>query len=164
MLKREITYTTYPDDEGNTQTQTGTFYFNLNPDELAELEMRHDGGITGFVQRVSQTNNREVLIKEFKSIILTTYGVRDGDSFVKTDELRARFAGHPAYSELYMEFLTVPGALETFIRGVMPKKYQDPNIADTPAVKLIPPAPPMAHVTPQQVEQGKQIVEGTTNG
>lgn len=147
MLKREITYETLDGD-----TVTNTFYFNLTKAEITELELGYDGGITGFIQRVSATQDNRKLIEEFKRIILLCYGVREGDSFVKTQELRDRFAGSNAYSELFMEFLTVPGSVEEFLKGVMPKVTSDSEPAKAPVM----PPPPLP---PATVEAGHQIVK-----
>lgn len=149
MLKREITYKNL-----DGETVTNEFYFNLTKAEIAELELSHFGGLGEFIKRVSATQDQKVLVEEFKRIILLCYGIRDGDSFIKTDQLRQRFEGTNAYSELFIEFLTVPGSLETFIRGVVPQEWEEERKAAEK--KAVMPPPPLPDAT---VEAGRQIVQ-----
>ena len=149
MLVRDITYRNI---DGKQVTKK--FYFHLEPAEIVEMELSHNGGISGFIERVSQTEDHATLIKEFKNIILTCYGVRDGDDFLKNDDLRTRFSGSGAYSALFMEFLQVPGAIEKFIRGVVPQEDQLLPQELTAPTSPIPP-PPMPAAT---VEAGRAIL------
>jgi hypothetical protein len=150
MLARDITYR-----DLNGKEVTKKFYFHLEPAEIVEMELSYNGGLTGFIERVSQTNDNATLIKEFKNIILTCYGVRDGDDFIKNQDLRDRFSGSGAYSALFMEFLQKPGAIEEFINGVVPQEEQlvPPDLK--PPTTPIPP-PPMPAAT---VEAGRALVQ-----
>lgn len=139
MLKRSIKYTNFNDEE-----VTGVFYFNLSKSELVELEMSYSGaGLQATMQRIIDTRDSEELIKEFKKIILLSYGVKsdDGETFEKSDELRERFQQTAAYQALFMELATDENAASTFIIGIMPKDMQGE------ATKLVnplapPPSPP----------------------
>lgn len=152
MFIRNITYV---DLDGNTQTKP--FHFHLSEAEVVELESEHHGGLTGFAERVSHTENYGALVKEFKHIVLTAYGLREGDSFLKTEDLRIRFQGSGAFSALFMEFLQDQTALTDFINGVMPKKPTDTTGIETKS-SVIPPPP----LPPATVEAGHQILEGGT--
>lgn len=121
MLKRNITYTNY-----NEEVVTDVFYFNLSASELIELEASFPGGgLQETLQRLVETKNLEVLVKEFKRIILLAYGQKseDGLRFVKNDELREAFSQTAAYDALFMELATNDEAAAIFIKGVIPKNW-----------------------------------------
>ena len=159
MLTRDITYTNLDDKE-----VTRKFYFNMTEAELVELETSFGNiGLVESMNRIVEAQDVETMMKEFKRIILMTYGVRDGDDFMKSEEQNRRFEGSNAYSALFMEFLTVEGALAEFIQGVMPKngkviKEEKSNLPPPPS------AFDVAKITDQQKAIGQQIVEGTANG
>lgn len=152
MYVRNITYT---DLDGNTQTKP--FYFHLSEAELVELESEQHGGLSGFAERITQTDDYGQLVKEFKHIVLTCYGIREGDSFLKTEDLRVRFQGSGAFSALFMEFLRDQDKLTEFINGVMPKEPVNTTGIETKSSVM--PAPPMPAAT---VEAGHKILEGGT--
>lgn len=153
MFIRNITYV---DLDGNTQTKP--FHFHLSEAEVVELESEHHGGLSGFAERVAHTENYGALVKEFKHIVLTAYGLREGDSFLKTEDLRVRFQGSGAFSALFMEFLRDQTTLTDFINGVMPKNMTEAQGTELVKPSVIPP-PPMPEAT---VEAGRQILEGGT--
>lgn len=152
MFIRNITFV---DLDGNTQTKP--FHFHLSEAEVVELESEHHGGLTGFAERVSHTENYGALVKEFKHIVLTAYGLREGDSFLKTEDLRVRFQGSGAFSALFMEFLQDQTALTDFINGVMPKKPVEATGIES-KLSVIPPPP----LPPATIEAGHKILEGGT--
>lgn len=121
MLTKKIKYTDF-----NGNEREGTYYFNLSKAELAELEMSVDGGFQNFIQRITEAQSVPEIAEQFKKIILMSYGEKsaDGMRFVKKDPVRGRLADEfvetDAYSELFMELLTVEGAAAKFIEGVIP--------------------------------------------
>lgn len=138
MFAREIEY---KDLDGN-QTKN-KFWFSLNEAEVAELELSHNGGLSGLIERLIATTDNMLALKEFKRIILMCYGVRDGDSFIKTEDMRTRFEGHPAFSALYIEFFTKEGALAEFIQGALPQNFDKADQTKTPVM----PPPPLPQAT-----------------
>lgn len=121
MLTKKIKYTDF-----NGNEREGTYYFNISKAELAELEMSVDGGFQAFIHRITEAQSVPDLAEQFKKIILMSYGEKsaDGMRFVKKDPVRGRLADEfeqtDAYSELFMELLTVDGAAAKFIEGVLP--------------------------------------------
>jgi len=160
MLTRPITYKNLFDNKEETKT----FYFNLTALELIELEASFGNqGLVAALNRIVEAEDSEAMIREFKRIIKMTYGVREGDDFVKTPEVQQKFMDHPACSALFMEFFNDNDSLVKFIEGVMPQ--------DVPGKKEevvnMPPPPTnfeVAKLTDQQMAIGQQIVEGTANG
>ena len=125
MLKKTIKY---KDFNGNEREED--FYFNLMQSEIAELELRTVGGFTESIQKIIQTQDGPEIIKQFKKIILKSYGEKsaDGKRFIKSDELSEAFSQTNAYSELFMELATDDEAASAFINGIVPDELkQDEN-------------------------------------
>lgn len=125
MLKKTIKYN---DFNGNEREED--FYFNLMQSEIAELELSTVGGFTESIQKIIQTQDGPEIIKQFKKIILKSYGEKsaDGKRFIKSDELSEAFSQTNAYSELFMELATDDEAASAFINGIVPDELkQDEN-------------------------------------
>lgn len=143
MLKKNITY-----EDFNGDTVSEPFYFNLTKSEMIELEVEYEGGLGNTLQRIVESTDSNSLIKEFKKLILASYGVKsdDGKRFIKSDELREQFTQTAAYDALFLELAQDAGAAEKFIKGVLPKDMV-PDAATETAIQvppLAPPAPPQA--------------------
>lgn len=118
MLKKTIKYTDFNDEEVEED-----FYFHLSKAELVEMELSVDGGLSESLKKLIATEDGKEIIKEFKTIILSSYGKRsdDGRRFIKTQDLRDEFESSEAYSALFMELVTDMNAAIEFINGVIPK-------------------------------------------
>lgn len=141
MLKRSISY-----EDFNGEKVTEVFYFNLTKSELIELEASYQGGLGESLQRIIESNDNDKIVKEFKKLILASYGIKsdDGKRFIKNDQLREEFTQTAAYNELFVELATNDQAAVIFLAGILPKDMQ-PNPNDTLPTKtlVIPPlAPP----------------------
>ena len=117
MIKKTITFVDY-----NGTTRTEDHHFNLNKDEIAELQFSIEGGLNHLIENIVKAEDAAQLIKLFKKLILLSYGEKseDGRYFRKNEELTERFASSPAYSELFMELATDDAKAAAFINGVLP--------------------------------------------
>ena len=122
MLKRSITYVDYNDKE-----RTEDFYFNLSNAELTEMEFSHVGGLDKTIEKIIETKNNKELIILFKDLVLSAYGEKteDGRRFVKSQEVRDRFAQSEAYSVLFMELATDENKAAEFVNAIVPKGKTD---------------------------------------
>lgn len=123
MLKKTITYTDYNGEEARDE-----FYFNMTRAELVELEFSMEGGFSGTMMKMIQTDpegkvNGKVIMEEMKKLVLKSYGVKslDGKRFIKNDQLRQDFESSEAYSVLFMDLVTDAEAAAAFINGIMPQ-------------------------------------------
>jgi hypothetical protein len=153
MLKKEIKYKNFDNEE-----VTRTFYFNLTEAEWLELEVQ-ERGLQRMMERTVETLDVEGMHSLIKSFVLSGYGVREGDDFVKTDELRQRFMATDAYSRLFIELLQDADKAITFIRGMLPqemlKELPSTELPFSAPPSVIPP-PPMPAAT---VEAGRALVQ-----
>lgn len=118
MLKKTI-----PFENWNGESCEQTFFFNLTRTELAQLEYSHGGGLTEWIKKAVETRDGKVILATFEEIIKATYGEKslDGSTFIKNDEIFAKFKGSPAYDVLYMELVTDGEKAAQFILDCMPK-------------------------------------------
>lgn len=117
MLKKTIKYTDF-----NGEEQSEDFFFHLSKAELVELELSHEGGLSESMTKIVAAQDGAAIIKEFKNIVLLSYGVKspDGKRFIKNQQLREEFESSEAYSTLFMELVTNTDAAIEFINGVVP--------------------------------------------
>lgn len=121
MLKKRIKYV---DFDGNKREED--FFFHLMESEIAEMELSTAGGFTESIQRIIQSQDVPEIIRQFKTIILKSYGVKspDGKRFIKNDELSEEFSQTNAYSKLFMELATDDEAASAFINGIVPEELK----------------------------------------
>lgn len=122
MLKKTITF---DDLDGNPVTQD--FYFNLTPQELAEMEFSVEGGMIGLLERIVEEKNSKVILDMFKEILSKAYGVRGADNiqFIKAPELWIHFTQTDAFSKLFLEMMSDANYAAEFFNGLMPKELQE---------------------------------------
>ena len=104
------------------EEQETTLYFNLTRPELLEFETKLEGGIGAYAQKIFQENDRHAIFLLFQDLILSSYGVRDGNAFVKTEEFTNKFQHGPEYDSVLMEIITNTTAMIDFFKGIMPKE------------------------------------------
>jgi hypothetical protein len=116
MITKRITYTDYLG-----QKRTEDFSFNISKAESAELELSVDGGLSELLRRIIKAEDKYALIKEFKKVLVLSYGVisPDGRRFIKSKELTDSFIQTEAYSNLFMELATDDKAAAEFVNGIL---------------------------------------------
>lgn len=131
MIKKTIESVDY---KGNNRKED--FYFDLSEAELMEMEMGVSGGFVEMINRIIEAQDAPSLIKEFKSLILKSYGVKsdDGRRFIKSDELSTQFSQTKAYSILFMELATDAAKAAEFVNGVIPAKSEGTGEPAKPAL------------------------------
>ena len=122
MLTKTIKYKDF-----NGQEKVKNFYFNLSKSELAEMDLVEKAGIEQTIKKMINEDDRENIVKLFKTLVLRAYGVKsaDGERFEKSDELRAAFEQHPAYDILFMELISSEKAMSDFINAVVPSEVSE---------------------------------------
>lgn len=130
MLKKTIEYTDY-----NGEKRKEDFYFNLTKAEIMEMELGKQGGMTGYIEKITNTQNGPEIVALFKELILKAYGEKDpeGKRFIKNDSIREAFSQTEAYSELFMELATDADKAGEFINGIVPQDVQEQVSNLTPA-------------------------------
>lgn len=122
MVKKTITYNDFNDNQ-----RTEDFYFNLSKAELMELEASVDGGWLESMERIISAQNTPAIMREFKKIILSSYGEKsaDGKRFIKSPELSKAFEETEAYSDMFVELFQHPDRAAEFFTGILPAEFQE---------------------------------------
>lgn len=118
MLKKTIRYTNPLTEEEVSEVHL----FHISKAELIELEASVPGGFAEKMQSIGQRGDPKEILREFKRIILTAYGVKseDGNRFIKNQKVRDEFESSEAFSELYSELCTNAQSASEFIQGILP--------------------------------------------
>lgn len=122
MVKKTITYNDF-----NKNQRTEDFYFNLSKAELMELEVSVEGGWLASMERIVSAQNTPAIMREFKTLILSSYGEKsaDGKRFIKSPELSKAFAETGAYSDMFVELFQHPDLAAKFFTGILPAEFQE---------------------------------------
>lgn len=117
MYSRTITYTDW-----NGIERTEEFRFNLTKAELMEMQYEQEGGMREYLQKIIDSKNQKEIVKLFKDLVLKAYGEKsdDGKHFLKSDDIREKFAATPVYSDIFIELSTNAAAAAEFVNGIMP--------------------------------------------
>lgn len=118
MYTKTITYENY-----NGEKRTKNFYFNLTRTELAKMELTNKAGMEATIKQMVNEDDRAKIIELFEKIVLGAYGEKssDGEEFLKSPEIVARFVAHPAYDVLFMELISSDKAMADFINAIIPQ-------------------------------------------
>ena len=162
MLKQTVSYT---DWDGNPQTED--LYFNLSKSEIAEsigLEDRlteMQAQLTGDERDLTKEEVRDILglVRDF---VKMSYGKRDGNRFLKTEEVWEDFRYGPAYDEFVFGLFQDPTKAMQFLLGVIPQDIRAQAEAQMNQPKLEFDAPQDGRVI-QPAEEAKDAFGLTAN-
>lgn len=117
MVSKQIKYVDF-----NNNEVTETIYFNLTKAEIAEMELKTDGGYAAKLNKVVETKDPVAIIDTFKELLLDSYGVKseDGRRFIKSPQLREEFSQSEAYSEVFYSLISDETAMMEFVTGIFP--------------------------------------------
>lgn len=141
MIKKTITYEDYNGDEVSED-----FYFGLTKLELMEMEINHEGGLSAYIEKLTETTVGAEAYHLFKDILLKSVGRKsdDGRRFIKKDPETGRplsedFETSPAMTELIFSFLQDGNNAAEFMRGLLPSAMV--NEVEKEAAKTGTPSP-----------------------
>lgn len=146
MLKQLIKYN---DFDGNPQEKIAYFY--LSKPEWLKLEFSDKNeGFSDLLNRLVAEKDNGKLIEIFELLLAKAYGIRDGDRFVKSEEMWTEFTQTAAYEALFMELATDQDKAMAFIVGLLPPDLQDNAAMEMKQIQLqakqatssLPPPPP----------------------
>lgn len=128
MLKKSITY----ENPFTGMKTTEEFYFHISKADLVRMEVEEhketftakDGteytGMQAKLQRIVEAEDGKAMMPIFEDIIRRSYGRKDGDRFMRSDEIWDDFRGSGAFDELLFELCTDAEASAEFVSRTIP--------------------------------------------
>ncbi len=114
MLQKTVVYENFDGEK-----ETKVLHFHLTKAELVEVVSKYPDDFSEYVNRIAKASNKEELVILFRTIILKSYGVKEGNTFKKTPELAEEFSHTEAYSELFMELFSSTDNLIAFFNSLL---------------------------------------------
>ena len=125
MIIKKVTYKNF-----KGQTVTRELCFNYTKPEFVDLQISEEGGFDDVLRRISITEDPNEVIRIFKKTLLTSYGEMspDGEYFMKSPEIAAKFEHSAAFEHLYMSFLQNADEASDFYNQLIPQ-FTDEELA-----------------------------------
>lgn len=125
MYKKTVVYENYDGEQVEE-----TLYFHLSELEMTRINFKNGGDVGERIQYLIATDDMDGMITLMEDIVLSAYGVKseDGKRFEKTAEAREAFSNSLAYSDLFMEMLVDPGAVQEFTEKALAKPKKRKNV------------------------------------
>lgn len=118
MLKKTVTYANFLGEE-----KTQTIYLHLTKTDFTEMLIDGDSIIDriGLLVNEEARNGAEIYAM-FRHFTVKAYGEvsEDGESFIKTEEAQAKFAGSALLDQLLMDIMTGEENPIEFISAILP--------------------------------------------
>jgi hypothetical protein len=115
VLSKTVTY-----ENLDGEMVTKEWHFNFTKAELAQMKLAKDEGLEVYLKRIVDAKDGSALVDTFSDILSKAVGRREGDQFIKNDQIRAEFMNTNAFSEVFMEIMTNENAAVEFIKGCVP--------------------------------------------
>ena len=118
MIIKRIGYDTFDGDHLEEN-----FYFHLSKPEALSLQVSKEEGFEAYLRRISDAHNGREIMNAVKGIILMAYGEKtpDGRSLIKSQEIRDKFEGSPAFDALFTELVLDDKKMSEFVNALLPK-------------------------------------------
>lgn len=106
----------------NGETVEETVYFNLSKVDIARLQVKGDGTFIDMLKGWLKDKKIENVFDFFYNLVLDAYGEKseDGKRFVRTPEMRAKFAESRAFDEIFSEVISSEDKMNNFVRAIIP--------------------------------------------
>lgn len=117
MLKETVTYK----NPFTGEEVVEDLYFNLSKAEMIDMLLHEEEFVEELKQLSENVEIKEALIT-IKDLIRRSYGIKDGNSFVKGAELFERFKSTEAYSTFLYDMFIHPEKLINFMEKIIPEE------------------------------------------
>lgn len=114
MITRTVKFKDFDGEE-----KEKVLYFHLTKLELTRLDAKLPGGLEGYAKAIAEAQTPAKLLELIEDVILTAYGIKTPEGkFIKSSAIRSDFEYSECYSELIMNLLNSPKAMEEFVSGL----------------------------------------------
>lgn len=128
MLVKKIKFTNPFTDEEVTEQH----HFHLSKADLVKMQLEEHGlkytdkagetheGLSAKIKKIQETEDGKAIMAELDDVIKRSYGIKEGDRFVRSPEIAENFVSSEAYSELFFELCTNAEKAAEFMSGIVP--------------------------------------------
>lgn len=118
MFKHTVTY-----EDFNGDIREETLYFNFSKPEIMMMNRKDNGSYVKKLEAIAASEDPMLIMDAFNDLLLDSYGIKsdDGTSFLKSEEIRDKFAQSIAYETILFEMIEKPELIDAFMTGVLPK-------------------------------------------
>jgi hypothetical protein len=111
-------------------------YFHISKADLVQMEMEVHGteytdadnkkltGMQAKLTRIMESQDGRAIMEEIRDIIRRSYGRKEGDRFIKSQQIWDEFSSTEAYSQLIFDLCTNAAAAAEFMNGVVPHNLE----------------------------------------
>lgn len=116
MLKRTVEFIDF-----NGEVKKRDLYFNLSDPEAIRLDASLEGGIDGYVEKITENLEPELVMELFERLISESYGEKSADGlyFEKSPEKVQRFLNSAMYEALFYELVRDGEAASEFFNALV---------------------------------------------
>jgi hypothetical protein len=121
MLVKEITYRNLDDEEVKK-----TFHFQITKAEVLERAIVNGGDkyLEGLSNLTVERDGKKIM-ETFKEVLFDAVGQREGQLFIKNDDIRKQFQFSGAWDQFFLDLLGEPDSGAKAIAAIMPADAQD---------------------------------------
>ena len=122
MIKYTVNYKNF-----NGDVKSKDLYFDLRKRELLLWETQVPEGMHGILEKAIADGDSGTIARILDDLMLRGYGERsaDGESFIKSDDIRKRFEQSAAYDQLFIDIMSDPKKAADFFNGMVPSDMID---------------------------------------
>lgn len=122
MIKYTVNYKNF-----NGDVKSKDLYFDLRKRELLLWETQVPEGMHGILEKAIADGDSGTIARILDDLMLRGYGERsaDGESFIKSDDIRKRFEQSAAYDQLFIDIMNDPKKAADFFNGMVPSDMID---------------------------------------
>ena len=102
-------------------------YFHLSRREMFDFIKQYDNvkNFEEWMQSAIEAEDFYTLMEFFDNLIGSSYGERQGERFVKGDQIKESFLNSPEYEVLFDELMEKPHLVKEFYEGIFPEKIMN---------------------------------------
>lgn len=127
MIKKTITYSNLDGVEVSED-----YWFQITKAEFVKKALKEGGEVyLNKLRALSELTEKEIagkgreLMETFEMLLGDAVGKREGDLFIKNDEIKKRFLFSGAYDKFFMDLIEGPDSGAAFLSNVLPKGAQE---------------------------------------
>lgn len=122
MIKKQVTYVDF-----NGKTKTEELRFHMNKLEYLKFLGIIGGDLEAKIAELTKEENFSGMIELLENLLVKSYGILEGEKFIKNDQLREDFSNSEQLAEIFADIITNPVEAKSFFEQVGPGVPKSPK-------------------------------------